>query len=575
MMKTKYVKTIFIATASIGLISFNACKKYETQPLNIIADSVAYDKNDKNGTLLTQRVTSLYQGLPHGFNRIGGLPLDAATDDAVPSILNSSIEQLSKSRITATINPDDNWSDAYSTIRNANNYLAFEKIVPADLLLKTTYKAEVRFIRAMSYFELIKRYGGVPLIGDKIYDGKEVINIPRNTYAECVQYIVNECDEIAGFLRPNDYSGNTVLTGVNIGRASSAAALALKARVLLYAASPLNNPDPADLTKWAAAAVAAKAIISGPAYSNLKLYSVTSGTFPAFANQFVVRGNNFESILGYQSAPNKDLEVQDAPIGYVFDVNSRGVVSPSQDLVDAFPAINGRSITDPASGYNPAAPYANRDPRLMYTVFLNGNTWLGRPVETFEDGLDNPKGITGATRTGYYQRKFLGNFENANSYSNQQRSFPIFRYAEVLLNYAEAINEAGTGTNQTEAFNQLAAIRARAGIAKGTTPGYQYGLSTTMTQAEMRDAVRNERRIEMAFEEQRFWDIRRWKIADVVGNSTVHGVKITKTAPGTFNYQIIDVDKLNFSAPKNYVYPIPLNEIISNPAMNNQQNPGY
>jgi len=290
---------------------------------------------------------------------------------------------------------------------------------------------------------------------------------------------------------------------------------------------------------------------------------------------FITRANNFEFILAYQNAAGTVLENQNAPIGFAIPNVSRGAVSPTQNLVDAFPALNGLPITDPASGYDPANPYANRDPRLAFTIFYNGSRWLSRSVETFQGGLDNPAGYTGTTRTGYYQRKFLGLFENVTSYASQQRSFPIFRYAEVLLNYAEAINEAGTGSNQTEAFNQLKAIRLRAGIPLGTTAGYQHGLKINMTQDEMRAAIRTERRIEMAFEEQRFWDIRRWKIAEVVGNSTLQGVKITKDVNGIFSYQPMVVDQLNFSAARNYLYPIPINEIISNPAMNNQQNPGY
>lgn len=560
----KNMKLILLTTvACAGVISFSACKKYETEPLNIITDSTAYDASDVNGNYLGQRVTSLYQGLPNGFNRIGGYPLDAATDDAVPSVTNSPIEILSKSRITATINPDNNWGDAYSTIRNANDYLANEARSPVNALTKTFYRAEVRFIRAMSYFELIKRYGGVPLIGDKIYDGRAVINVPRNTFDQCIQYITTECDDIAGFLRPNDYSGNGVLTGSNIGRISSAAAMALKSRALLYAASPLNNSGN-DVARWMAAANAAKAVIDG--FPNIKLYT-------PYNNLFVTRGNNFEFILSYQIGASTSLERDYAPIGYVFPNNSRGIVSPTQELVDAFPMANGRAISDPASGYNATNPYANRDPRLALTVFYNGKQWLGRDVETFTGGLDNPNGINGATRTGYYERKFLGNFENAGAYANQQRTFPIFRYAEILLNYAEAINEAG-GSN-TEAFNQLKALRIRAGIPVGNVAGYQYGLKTTMTQIEMRMAVRNERRIEMAFEEQRFWDIRRWKIAETVGNSDVHGVKITKVAGNTFTFESTTVDKLNFNPARNYLYPIPLNEILSNPAMNGQQNPGY
>ncbi len=562
-----------LSFATIGLlitIATTSCKKYEDVPVDVLGQDYAYDGADSNGTALGQRIVSLYATIPNGFNRIDGLPLDAATDDAVGTAVNSSLEQLSKSYLTPTINPDDNWGGAYNAIRNVNNYLQFEQTVPASVLIKTYFRAEARFIRALHYFEMIKRYGGVPLIGDRIYNGYEIIDVPRNTYAECVEYIVKECDEIAGFLRPNDYTANGVLTGSNIGRISKSAALALKARVLLYAASPLNNATN-DVAKWNLAALAARDVIAQS--PNIRLYN-TGGAL-AFPTMFITRANNFEFILAYQNAASTGLENLNGPIGFALPNVSRGAVSPSQNLVDAFPALNGRAITDPASGYNPLMPYANRDPRLGFTVFFNGSRWLTRAVETFEGGLDNPVLYTGRTRTGYYQRKFLGLFENVNSYAVQQRTFPIFRYAEVLLNYAEALNEAGTGANQTEAFNQIKAIRLRAGIPIGTTAGFQHGLKTNMTQSELRIAIRNERRIEMAFEEQRFWDIRRWKIADVVGNSVVNGVKILKDATGNFTYQTTVVDQLNFNPAKNYLYPIPLNEIISNPSMNGQQNPGY
>ncbi len=565
-MKNIYKKLVTPIIVTLVVINFTACNKYETEPLDIIDNSLVYDTLDINGVFLQQRVNNLYTGLPNGFNRIGGLPLDAATDDAVPSNLNQNIEILGKSRITATSNPDNNWTNAYISIRNVNDYLFNEKKVPFSPQLKTYFRAEARFIRAMNYFELIKRYGGVPLIGDTLFNGNNLISTPRNTYEQCVQYIVSECDAIAGSLRTNSTAADGVRTGGFVGRISRGAAQALKARTLLYSASSLNNPSNI-LSRWTLAADAARAIInSTPAYSLM----------PSFSSLFVTRNTNLEIILGYQIAPGAVLERENAPIGYLLPNGSRGVVSPSQNLVDAFPGANGRPITESASIYNPLNPYANRDPRLSLTVFHNGLNWLGRPVETFDGGLDNPKLTKASTRTGYYQRKFLGDFANTANYANQQRSFPIFRYAEVLLNYAEAINEAADVlTNRTEAFNQLKALRLRAGIPIGTTVGYQHGLKTNMTQAEMRDAVRNERRIEMAFEEQRFWDIRRWKIADVVGNSIIRGVKIVKTSPTIFTYQSIEVDKLNFDPARNYLYPIPLNEITANPALNNQQNPGY
>jgi hypothetical protein len=167
-------------------------------------------------------------------------------------------------------------------------------------------------------------------------------------------------------------------------------------------------------------------------------------------------------------------------------------------------------------------------------------------------------------------RKFMADLSTATAYSNQTHNFPIFRYAEILLNYAEALNESG---NTAEAFNQLKAIRLRAGIPLGTTPGFQHGLSVTMTQAEMRIAIRNERRIELAFEEHRFWDIRRWKIAETVANREVYGIRATVAGAGVFTYAVEPVDRLYFNPQKNYFYPIAFAEMNANPNMD--QNPGY
>jgi hypothetical protein len=264
------------------------------------------------------------------------------------------------------------------------------------------------------------------------------------------------------------------------------------------------------------------------------------------------------------------VERNNAPVGFGAPNLSYGYVSPTQELVDAFPAANGRPITDPVSGYVVSNPYVNRDPRLGWTVFFNGSRWLGRAVETFNGGLDRPAGIQTQTRTGYYMRKFMADLSNATAYSNQTHNFPIFRYAEILLNYAEALNETG---NTTEAFNQLKAIRLRAGIPLGTTAGFQHGLPVNMTQAEMRNVIRNERRIELAFEEHRFWDIRRWKIAETVVNREVSGIRATQAGAGVFTYAVEPVDRLYFNPQKHYFYPIPFAEISANP--NLVQNPGY
>jgi hypothetical protein len=544
-------------------LSISSCQKYETVPNDSLNASIVYDQLDKSANFALQARADIYSYLPDGFNRIDNVVLDAATDDAIASRYGNSIEVLSKSGITADINPDGVWSKYYAAIRKSNIFLSKIDQVPTDLNTIALWKSEIRFIRAISYFELLKRYSGVPLLGNHVYGLEDnLTNIPRNSYDEVAQYISKECEAIKSLLKTE-----SEVSTAEFGAISRGTAYALKSRLLLYAASPLNNPSN-DLTKWQAAADEAKALIS--------LSGTGYALNPSFANAFLQR-KNAEIILNYQRAQTTDLEKQNGPAGFTDPNGSNGYVSPTQNLVDAFPMKDGRAIgTSPAFAYDNQNPYINRDPRLALTVFYNGIDWLQRKVETFEGGLDKPNTIAFQTRTGYYMRKFLGNFETAQNYSAQTHNFPIFRYAEILLNYAEAINEvADNTTNRTEAFNQLKAIRARAGIAIGAVAGYNYGLKTNMTQVEMRDAIRNERRIEMAFEEQRFWDIRRWKTAESVdvGNGFARGVKITKSITGAFIYDYVNVDKLTFIAPKMYLYAIPLKDILADPALT--QNPGY
>lgn len=550
-------------TKIISIICLGAliasCKKFEQVPNESINSDIVYDEFDKNATIAGYIRNDLYTYLPNGFNRIQNVVLDAATDDAVASAYRHQIELLSKSGITASNNPDNRWATSYQAVRKVNLFLSNLDIVPSAQATKNAWKAEARFIRAINYFELLKRYGGVPLLGDTVFKLTDnLTNIPRNSFNEVVQYIVSECDAIKGSL-----TTEPLPQGIPHGTITRGAALALKSRTLLYAASPLNNPEN-DLAKWQAAAAAAKELI------DLGKFSLSAD----FRNTFTTRSNS-EVILAYQRPQIRDLETLNAPVGYAEPNASRGYVSPSQNLVDAFPMSDGRPITASSTSvpYNPQNPYANRDPRLAATVFYNGISWLSRPVETFEGGLDKPGGITLQTRTGYYMQKFLGNFSTSTAYSDQTHNFPIFRYAEILLNYAEALNEAADlPANRTLALAQLTALRSRAKIPAGNTAGFSYGLKTNMTQAEMREAIRNERRIEMAFEEQRFWDIRRWKIAGAVGNADIKGLKIVKQPNNTFTYTPVVVDKLVFT-PKMYLYPIPLNETLANPSIT--QNPGY
>jgi hypothetical protein len=554
MRKIYYISFVFLLS-----IAYLSCKKYEQLPLNQYGDAEVFDSTDVTGTLALQFLNNIYSELPRpGALRIGSTGvLDAATDDAASSTINATVETLSTGKFGIAGNADDAWIQNYRGIRKVNIFLSKIEVVPVTSATKSYWKAEARFLRALFYFELIKRYGGVPLLSDQVFGLYDNLDIPRKSFDECVTYIVSECDQLKPLLRPDP------VVAADLGRATAGAAYALKSRVLLYAASPLHNPS-GNTAKWQAAATAAKDLIS------LNKFSLVS----SFLNVFTTRSNT-EVIFAFQRGKTDDLERAHAPVGYLVPNASAGHISPSQNLVDAFPSANGRAINDPGNTtYNPASPYANRDPRLALTVFTNGSMWLNRAVETFEGGLDKPGGSIRQTRTGYYMRKFLANMSTSTAYSTQDHNYTIFRYAEILLNYAEAINEAGVGTQQTEAFNQLKAIRLRAGIAAGSTAGYQHGLKTNMTQAELREAIRLERRIEMAFEEQRYWDIRRWKIAEaVINNQPLKAVTITKDAgTGTFTFTPATVYTMTF-LPKMYLYPIPLTEMLANKKL--VQNPGW
>jgi hypothetical protein len=344
----------------------------------------------------------------------------------------------------------------------------------------------------------------------------------------------------------------------NRGRATKTAAMALKARLLLYFASPLHNTAN-DLSRWQNAADAAKtlmdlnkhALLNSADYTNLWNYSVA-------ATQY-----NKEVIFATTALLTNSIESNNAPVGFN---GALGRTNPTQNLVDAFEMTNGKPITDPASGYNPANPYLNRDPRLNRFIIYNGSTFktgtLTRAVETFDGGLDNPASNPNSTKTGYYMRKFLSDAATYNipSPATVRRPWVIFRYAEVLLNYAEALNEA-VGAN-TEVYNAINQVRVRAGM-----PALPAGLS----QSQMRDRIRNERRVELCFEDHRFFDVRRWMQGETIFNGPVRGMKITKSG-ATLTYTPFVVENRVF-LPQNYLYPISLSELNVSPALG--QNPYY
>lgn len=565
-MHSQYKNYTLHALAAGLLLITTACKKtWEDVPLEQFTEEYVWDVNDSLGVKARGFLGTIYKYLPDGYNRLSGDLLDAASDDAISSANGATdVQRLATASFTSTNNPEDPWNNCYSQIRKTSIFLNNFDNVPLNIKMadgspaKKAWRAEARFMRAFAYFELLKHYGGVPIMGDAVRQVNDDLALPRNSFEEVVNYIVMECDKAA------DSAWQDPIEDSRWGYVTKGACMALKARTLLYAASPLfngGNIDAAnkltgytnfDTERWRLAAEAAKALIT---YNKFSLQT-------EFKKVFITAGNR-EIIFAKVSGPNKNVETNNGPIGYSSAV-SQGRTSPTQELVDAFPMANGLPITDPASGYDPNFPYANRDPRLSYTIFYNGSQWLSRSVQTFEGGLDKPNTNVQQTRSGYYMRKFMGEYENQTGYTDLPHPVVLFRYAEILLDFAEAQNEYG-GPDQ-DVYNAVQAIRQRAGLNP-------YQLPAGLTKEQMREVIRNERRTELAFEEHRFWDIRRWKIAEQVMNSPLHGMRIDVSSSGARNYTKIQVLQSRFRAPAMYLLPVRYEEVARNPQM--KQNPGW
>ncbi|WP_303012884.1 RagB/SusD family nutrient uptake outer membrane protein [uncultured Bacteroides sp.] len=593
-MKKIIYKTIQVACIT-GLLTVGACNTFESEPLEWNTEADVTNPKDSTAVNMKYLHQAIYLSLPSLHTRLSDSYLDAATDDGVATRDKGGSSSLENYR-NGSLSPENiasldgnAWQNFYVGIRRANLFLEKIEGYPSSTQLTKEeikrMKAEARLLRAYFYFELMKRWGGVPLLGDRVIDYDEDWNIARSSIDECAQYILDEISEENAASCYADLYGVAETPASMVGRVNKGVAKALISRLKLYLASPLYNSGN-NLSKWQDAADAAKAVI------DLNVYDLhytaekeegattepTPGLLALFGDNAAFTTLNKETIMMKEASGNTTLESNNSPCGYQKN-KCKGLTSPSQNLVDAFLMLDGKTIDDPTSKYtyDPQNPYANRDPRLTYTVFYNGATWLQRPVETFNGGLDrsNKPGLF-TTQTGYYLRKFLGLNETKadnSGFNGAYHHYQIFRYAEILLNYAEALNEVDTETNKAEIENCLIQLRKRAGIEAGDDG--RYGLPENYSQQEMRKIIRNERRIELAFEEHRFWDIRRWMIADrdeSVMTQPVRGVEIIKQTDGTFRYNYVDVRTSTFDE-RMYWYPIPRGEMQGNTKLT--QNPGW
>lgn len=507
-------------------------------------------------------VDDMYASVSDGYNRLEGNSMIASsTDEAVKCRINTEAEQMALGIWSPANTHDGMWDAMYKGIRKSNVF--FEEIEPAlpvGLFKNEStiqlLRGQAFFFRALFHFELVKRYGGVPVVTEVLKAG-DGINIPRDNYDDCIDFIVSQCDEAAALL-PVEWPAATV----NFGRATKGAALALKARALLYAASPLfNDPSNAEnspengtysAAKWQTAALAANDVIA------LNYYNL----YANYQNFFTTLNNNKEIIFLHMAPQNNEVEKLNGPSGYT---GGGGGSCPTLDLVESFQMADGSSF-DWSNPDHAADPFANREPRFYATVLYNGASWMGDAVDTYEGG--NDLGSSNSTKTGFYLKKFMS--ESARWFGgntgNTYHCFPLFRYAEVLLNYAEAMNEAyGPSDLALFSMNAVTAVnqvRARAGLP---------GIDVSVSREALRELIRHERKIELAFEEHRHLDLRRWKIAEDVLNKPVRGLTIT-LENGSYSYEQ-KVAQTRVFRPEMYLYPIPRTEINRNNSLT--QNTGW
>jgi hypothetical protein len=616
---------------------FAGCKQefLDTKPLDKVSSADAW----KDGALAEAFVTGVYSGLGQG--GFDEQMLASLSDEAVFTHPGRGINVINEGTLNPSnlgwVNVNYRWgkdggnNDMYSKIRAAN--LALENLRVSTFentnSLKERLQGEAHFLRAFYYHQLVRYYGAVPIV-DRSYGLGEDYSIARNTFDECVTFIVKECDSAITLLKDR-----TMPTG----KANELAAMALKARMLLYAASDLHDMPTAKaksatisaftkpellgyasgdrVARWTAAKNAAKAIMDKAGSKGFKLDLAAPVSIEDGKKNYISL-----SMGGGSKAPGVDeaakneilfgrywtlareeggmqIGLYNGPNGY----HNWAGNSPIQQLVDDYEYMDGNQG---AVKFNWAvdsmkdAPYKNRDPRFYATILYDGADWKPRdkvsgnvdPANQIQSGRYGMGGSTlsagldtrassienwNGSWTGYYIRKFTDPDPGiADNNTRQTIPWPFFRYTEVVMNYVEACIELG---EDGEARNWLNKIRYRAGMPAVTESG-----------AALKDRYRNERRVELAYEDHRYHDARRWMIApttlgrkiqyiDVVGN-----LKAGATAPSPYKrdetrykyvYTPIEVNSQENRRwdDKMYFRPIPLDEINTNLKL--VQNPGY
>lgn len=520
-------------------------------------ESSDYEKEDifQSYNRTKQMVTHVYSYLPNGFCNISGAMHEAGTDDAVHVYGTSTIQRFVDGTWSANHTVDDVWSHYYAGIRAANLYLKeAEGLTFEDWKFNDNYEAwmknfgyfqyEVRFLRAFYYFELIKRYQNVPLITE-VLTPEEANRVKPSTFQQVADFIWEECEILKNELPINFKDG---FMDKESGRITKGAVLALRSRLTLYVASPLYSAD--DKEKWKKAATAAYDLIG-------RVTELGYG-LGKYADLFGANNNlEKENILVRPIGESGEFEKANFPMGVQGGKTS---TCPTENLVSSYEMTDGTPF-DWSNEKMRKSPYADRDPRLSMTIAHNGMIWPKKKLEIWEGGA-NGLPLNNATVTGYYLKKYVNseiNFESGSTVTKKHHNWILFRYAEILLNYAEAmVNAFGSPTYSDSnypmsALTAVNLLRVRADV---NMPLYPENLSPE----DFMKRLKNERRVELAFEGHRFWDVRRWK--DLEETAEIFKVEVKKVdGKLAYNKKLYDTRVV---ADRMYFYPISASEIFKN-----------
>ena len=589
MKKTIIYTAFWLATAGIALTS---CEDIfggflDKQPSNELTEEEVFSQ----WTTAREFHFDTYNFLRHGACRINNSWMDAATDLAETSYASGGTRTSfnignyyasgAATELTGT------WEHYYRGIRKCNMLLKNIDDVPkatddseeAHATYVKQYKAEAHFLRAYFYWEMFLRYGPVPLVTDVLDpDGDLLSNY--TTRPSLKEYVVDfilkelkDCEEGLMDKATSAESGNP-------GRISQPMARALYSRVMLYMASDRFRSESG--ISWQQAADAAQSFMTD--YGTLyELYTTDTDPKTCYTNAILKNAHdekNNETIFWRNDvAVGWGAIYNDTPVGE----GGNGGLCPSQNLVDMYDMANGQSpfssydetgapvyngtatpAINNASGYKSNDPYSNRDPRLAATVLYNGVNWGNGIINVLKGQRDNPQGNANATPTGYYTRKYIPEvILNNNHTGSNYRNWIIIRYAEILLNYAEALNEAGG--SRADVLNAIQPLRDRVGMTAKLTDR-----SDLQTIADRRNFIRKERTVELAFEDHRAWDVRRWNVAEKALARPIYGMEVTKEN-GKFVYTRKVAQNRVFTE-KMYLYPIPEGEVWKT---NIENNPGW